>query len=118
MLVKKRLFLDSLEDRMMLAGDVCTNAPNNPNCAVIGDSNGDGAFDFSDLAAVMEAGKFETGECAEWGEGDWNRDGVFNSDDLAYAFSQGQFGTPADLAVKTFIPGLAGNTCPPGDEPT
>ena len=117
MVVKKRLAMDSLEGRLLMAGDVCTDAIDNPNCAVIGDSNGDGAFDTSDLVAVFAAGKYETGECAEWAEGDWNRDGVFNSDDFSYAFADGQFGLPADLAVETFIPGLAGKTCPPGHEP-
>ena len=118
---KRRLFVEPLEALTMLSGngigpaaDVCSNARNNPNCAVIGDSDGDGAFTFDDLSAVMAAGKFETGDCAEWSEGDWNRDGVFNSEDFTYAFSDGQLGVPADLAIETFIPGLAGKTCPPG----
>ena len=48
MAVKKRLLMETLEDRNLLASDgittpadphVCTKAPNNPNCAVIGDSD-------------------------------------------------------------------------------
>lgn len=53
----------------------------------LGDVNGDGVFNSTDLLLAFASGKFETGEAASWSEGDWNFDGVFNSDDLVDAFS-------------------------------
>ena len=61
-----------------------------------GDADGDGRFNSTDLIRIMEAGKFETGEPAEWTEGDWNNDGVFDTTDLIEALKTGSFeSTPA-----------------------
>jgi hypothetical protein len=54
-----------------------------------GDANGDGLFNSSDLVAVFQAGKYETGSPATWAEGDWNGDGYFDSSDLIVAFQAG-----------------------------
>ena len=50
-----------------------------------GDANHDGRFDQFDLIAVLNAGKFLSGQPATWEEGDWNVDGVFDSLDIALA---------------------------------
>lgn len=57
----------------------------------IGDSNLDSEFNSGDLVTVFTAGKFESGEAANWSEGDWNGDGVFDSGDLVFAFTDGGF---------------------------
>ena len=84
----RRLRIEELESRQLLAGDLaqaCAEAP-----YLSGDSNRDGRFDESDLVAVFQAGKYETGEEAGWREGDWNRDEVFDSSDLVLAFKEGK----------------------------
>lgn len=58
---------------------------------IIGDVNSDGAFDSDDLAGVLQASKYETGEAATWAEGDWNEDGQFDSNDLIAALASGRF---------------------------
>jgi hypothetical protein len=85
---------ESLEPRMMLAGDVLNLAE---SCAaslhsedsesgyVVGDANRDGAFDQLDIQSVLQAGKYATGEPADWSEGNWNGDEVFDQKDLIIA---------------------------------
>lgn len=65
---------------------------------VVGDSNGDGVFDSSDLVAVFAAGEYEDEVAGNstFEEGDWNGDGDFTSRDLVLAF---QAGTYVDLVV-------------------
>ena len=68
----------------------------------IGDSNGDGVFDSSDLVAVFQAGKYEDGipKNASFEEGDWNQDGDFNTSDFVFAFRAGTYqskATPIDI---------------------
>ena len=60
---------------------------------VVGDSNGDGVFDSSDLVAVFTAGEYEDGIAnnSTFAEGDWNGDGEFDSSDLVFVFSEGDF---------------------------
>lgn len=43
-----------------------------------GDSNGDGVFNQLDVVAVLQHGKYLTGDLASWPEGDWNGDAVFD----------------------------------------
>ena len=57
----------------------------------VGDANLDGEFNSADFVAVFQAGLFETGNPATWGQGDWNGDGVFNSGDFVSAFQDGGF---------------------------
>ena len=59
----------------------------------VGDSNGDGDFDSSDLATVFQTGKFEDGipDNATFDDGDWNQDGDFDSSDLVFAFQNGEY---------------------------
>lgn len=53
--------------------------------SVLGDANLNGDFGTDDLITVFQAGKYETGELADWSAGDWNADRQFNSSDLVAA---------------------------------
>jgi hypothetical protein len=66
-----------------------------------GDANLDGEFNSSDLVAIFEAGKYGTGEFADWSEGDWNGDRMFDSLDFIAAFKDGGYtvAAPAGIAV-------------------
>ena len=57
----------------------------------VGDSNDDGLFRSSDLVAVLRAGKYATGEYANFDQGDWNGDGVFDSGDIVLALQVGTY---------------------------
>lgn len=50
-----------------------------------GDANHDRVFDELDINQVLQAGKYLTGDSADWSEGDWNGDGLFNQKDLVAA---------------------------------
>lgn len=63
--------------------------------AQAGDANRDGLFNSSDLVAVFQRGRYETGQPALWQEGDWNGDGQFSSADLLRAFQLGGYESPA-----------------------
>ena len=67
---------------------------------LVGDVNGDGLFDSSDLVVVFAAGKYDLGipGSATYAEGDWNDDGVFDSSDLVVAFRLGNY-VPAAVAT-------------------
>jgi protocatechuate 3,4-dioxygenase beta subunit len=54
--------------------------------APMGDSNGDGKFNSSDLVQAFQRGKYETRLPADWQDGDWNHDGRFDTRDLVSAF--------------------------------
>ena len=58
---------------------------------VVGDSNGDGVFNSSDLIIVFSAGLYEEDGIAGWQAGDWNCDGKFNSTDLIAVFTDGSY---------------------------
>ena len=60
---------------------------------VIGDSNGDGVFDSSDLVAVFAVGEYEDGipGNSTFEEGDWDGDGDFTTADLVLAFQDGSY---------------------------
>jgi ELWxxDGT repeat protein len=60
---------------------------------VIGDANGDGRFDSSDLVQVFQAGEFEDQipNNSTWEEGDWNGDGDFTTADLVLALQSGSY---------------------------
>ena len=51
--------------------------------AAPGDSNLDGVIDILDIGDILSAGKFNTGEPANWTQGDTNYDNVFDIVDLA-----------------------------------
>ncbi len=56
-----------------------------------GDSDFNGEFNSSDLVQIFAAGKYETGQAADWGQGDWNGDMEFDSSDLVTAFAAGGY---------------------------
>jgi hypothetical protein len=60
---------------------------------LVGDSNGDGMFNSTDLILVFQAGKYEDGIAKNdtFEEGDWNGDGEFDSSDLVLAFQEGHY---------------------------
>lgn len=73
-----------------------------------GDANLDGSFSTGDLVTVFQAGKYETGMPADWGEGDWNGDLLFNSSDLVHVLSKGHCSGPR-TAVAVPEPMSVGN---------
>ena len=86
----RKLRVEGLEDRMLLAADLAAigeidRAPDH----AIGDANGDGSFDEADLIDVFQSGKYETDKLADWDDGDWNGDRYFDSGDLVLAFRSG-----------------------------
>ena len=64
-----------------------------------GDANGDATFDQHDLAQVLQAGKYLTGEPATWEQGDWNGDGAFDQRDVVAALSTGAYRNAAFVAL-------------------
>ena len=60
---------------------------------IVGDANGDGRFDTSDLILIFQAGEFEDGidGNSTFEEGDWNGDRDFDTGDLILAFQRGTF---------------------------
>lgn len=56
--------------------------------AAVGDANVDGEFNTTDISLLVAAGKYRTGESAEWAEGDVNWDGLFNSTDIGEMVTQ------------------------------
>jgi hypothetical protein len=65
-----------------------------------GDSNLDGEFNSGDLVAVLEAGKFATGQSAGWNQGDWNGDARFDRDDIILALQDGGYGQGSLAATQ------------------
>ena len=59
--------------------------------AAPGDANRDGHFDQWDITAVLEAGRYASGQEATWAEGDWNGDAVFDQLDLVAALQAGNY---------------------------
>ena len=61
--------------------------------ALVGDVNGDGIFNSTDLVIVFQSGHYEDGIRDKSGntEGDWNGDGEFDSSDLVLAFQLGLY---------------------------
>lgn len=58
---------------------------------VAGDANRDGVFDRFDILQVLQAGKYGTGEPADWLEGDWNGSGFFDQLDIVHALAAGEY---------------------------
>ena len=98
--LQRTLRVEGLETRTLLAADVASIADayvepsgqqNRPQDVVIGDVDGNGRFDTSDLVKVFQAGKYETNEPAGWSDGDWNGNQRFESGDLVLAFQSGSY---------------------------
>ena len=86
--------LEALETRTLLSVSSTTDAATEDAASalsLLGDATSDGRFDESDMAQVLQGGKYETGQPAIWSEGDWNQDGVFDSGDLDLALQAGQY---------------------------
>ena len=56
-----------------------------------GDANEDLVFNQLDIAQLLAAGKYLTGQSATWREGDWNEDGVFDQLDIVAALQSGRY---------------------------
>ena len=56
-----------------------------------GDANGDLVVDQHDIVQVLKAGKYLTGERADFSEGDFNRDGLFNQRDIVAMQQAGHY---------------------------
>ena len=65
----------------------------------IGDANLDGEFNSGDFVEVFQAGTYETGEAASWGQGDWNANGLFDSSDFVIAFQGGGY----EMGARTVV---------------
>jgi len=98
-----------------------------------GDSNLGGVFDILDVGDILSAGKFNTGEPANWQQGDVNYDGVLDILDISEMlgtnlFNQGSYLTQASATsaavetgtVATFDPALvfAALAMDSGSQPT
>ena len=72
--------------------------------SIIGDSNGDGKFDSSDLVAVFVVGEYEddVADNSTFEDGDWNGDGEFDTADLVLAFQESEYEPGAARAVSLF----------------
>jgi hypothetical protein len=77
----------------------------NPPARKVGDSNGDGIFNSSDLIVVFQAGEYEDGvpQNSTFEEGDWNGDHEFDSSDLVLAFQAGTYVPAARPAARADI---------------
>ena len=75
-----------------------------------GNANRDKQFDQLDIVHVLQAGKYLTGEPADWTEGDWNCDGVFNQLDIVGALQTGNYlqGPYAARALDTVFAAIEG----------
>ena len=52
---------------------------------VAGDADRNGTYDPADVQSVLQAGKYESDQPADWSEGDWNGDNAFDVKDVAAA---------------------------------
>ena len=59
--------------------------------AAPGDGNLDGRIDIQDVAALIAAGKYDSGLAADWNEGDNNHDGVVDVTDLTEFLGAGLY---------------------------
>ena len=84
------LSVETLEGKRLLAGDLACAASydagdDNASAYVVGDANRDGTYDPRDVQSVLEAGKYESEQPADWSEGDWNGDESFDQEDVRSA---------------------------------
>ena len=56
-----------------------------------GDATADGLFDSADMVTIFQAGKYETGNVANWYEGDFSGDFLVTSADLVVALQTGLY---------------------------
>ena len=68
-------------------------SPGTVDQKLVGDVNGDGRFNSSDLVAVFQIGEYEDDieDNSTFEDGDWNGDGDFTTSDLVLAFTQGHY---------------------------
>ncbi len=89
--------LTAIADFLVLAADDGTTGFEvwvaGANARLVGDANGDGRFDSSDLILVFQAGEYEDGvaDNSAFEEGDWNGDRDFDASDLLLAFQSGVY---------------------------
>jgi hypothetical protein len=74
--------------------------------ALPGDANLDRQFDSLDIVAVLQAGKYRTGEVAAWADGDWNGDFRFGQMDIVAALATGVYLTGPYAAVAAAPPSV------------
>jgi hypothetical protein len=72
-------------------GPVTVTIEVHPPVRQAGDANEDRQFDQRDIVAVLQAGKYRTGQPATWSEGDWNGDGVFDQFDIVASLQTGNY---------------------------
>jgi hypothetical protein len=103
--LSRRLRAEILEQRTLLAADFTNWAESQaaspaqsvqPSAAdvaayIAGDANRDGRFDQLDVLNVLQAGKYLSGQSADWSEGDWNGDGRFDQHDIVMALKGNDF---------------------------
>lgn len=104
---RRPISVEALEARYVLSSSSLSPAVE----LVPGDANQDLSFDQQDIVQVLRAGKYLTGEPANWAEGDWNSapggypgnppqgDGVFNQLDIVAALLAGTYGNGSYAAL-------------------
>jgi hypothetical protein len=85
--------VDQVDDANEIVPEPTPENPEVVDQVLLGDTNGDGRFDSSDLVLVFQAGKYENAIAGDsvFAEGDWNGDGDFDSSDLVLAFQLGTY---------------------------
>ena len=78
--------LDAFVGNLNRPNEFWLNSP-----ALPGDANRDGRFSQLDIVSVLQAGKYNTGQAAGWGDGDWNQDGLFDQLDIVVALQSGTY---------------------------
>ncbi len=77
--------------------------------ALMGDSNGDGLFDSTDLVELFQMGQYEDGIAgnSDWVTGDWSGDGEFDSTDFVLAFQAGTYNASGLLVPREPVAAVA-----------
>ncbi|MCA9197974.1 MAG: hypothetical protein KDA87_10565, partial [Planctomycetales bacterium] len=96
-----------LQGRMVRTIDTDSELETGDVPPIVGDSNGDGQFDSTDLIQVFKFGHYEDNipNNSAWEHGDWTGDGEFDSSDLLLAFQAGTYlsdsAPPADVETDS-----------------
>jgi subtilisin family serine protease len=83
--------LDVSESSVPVSIDLEADAQSLTSVPLAGDANLDGAFSHLDIMQVLQAGRYLSGEPADWTQGDWNHDGLFNQLDIVEALQTGSY---------------------------
>jgi hypothetical protein len=77
--------IEAINHQGNVVGTATASVSNPAFSPLAGDANRDRQFDQLDIVQVLKAGKYLTGEPANYSEGDWNADRVFDQLDIVAA---------------------------------